>query len=318
MLVALVDDSLTIVAAREVRSISVNRVGIPRLPRMMSRALFRTIHLVRLIDPRSRSFRTGDAFAVVVPSPEDKRSPVVETWANITPQRFPAPQMHDRWRSRIAGQVLGAVVGIERATIVRMQTAHQPTMLLVARDLFLGPTTQVLLDLGDRQQSLALLIKDDGRDVVIQQRPASRSIGTAREKDLERIVPCHTNDAGSVVSEQLFHLGGPLRMRRATQSEAVSEQPGPIFTSRSVRVVIESLAPQILDALLAVPEVRVPPQPRAKHTLLVSRRPLADNFLIQRGLCFSESFERRVSQLAGIPHVIGRDLRITNAGNCRG
>jgi hypothetical protein len=116
------------------------------------------------------------------------------------------------------------------------------------------------------------------------------------------------------VAEEHFHLGAPLGVRRAAQAVAVGEEAGPVFPTAALAVVLEALAPEILGPLLGVEVVGVPPEPRGERFVLVGGAVAAGDALVRGGLRHEESFERRAGEFAGIPGIVGGDLRIANPG----
>ena len=107
-------------------------------------------------------------------------------------------------------------------------------------------------------------------------------------------------------------------MRGAAQAEAVGEQAGPVFARSQIAAAAEALAPEVLGPFLAVPVVRVPPQPGGQGLVLVGGAVAADDAAVHLGLRGEEALEGRAGQLAGIPRVIGADLRIADAGHGAG
>jgi hypothetical protein len=94
----------------------------------------------------------------------------------------------------------------------------------------------------------------------------------------------------------------------------VGKQARPIVTRAQIAPLGETLSPQILGPFLAVGIVRIPPQPGGEDFVLFGRRFAANHTLIDLGLSCLQPRQRRAGQLAGIPGMIGANLRVTNVG----
>src|SRR5262245_49657191 len=90
LMFVLLNNALFVICC-EVGPIGVDSVGIPCLSGPVSRSGARTVHLLRLIDPRQRSLGARNAGAVVVSAPEDKRTSVIETGFKISSKSLTAP-----------------------------------------------------------------------------------------------------------------------------------------------------------------------------------------------------------------------------------
>src|SRR5437016_13981644 len=126
-------------------------------------------------------------------------------------------------------------------------------------------------------------------------------------------MPLHAEVSATAVSQQLLHLGGPLRMSGAAEAEALREQARPIFTTAEIAFG-ESSSPQILSAFLPVRVMRIPPEPGGQSFVLICNRPRARSSLILISLGREQPFERRTSELAWVPGMIGADLGIADVG----
>src|SRR5687768_10386549 len=102
-----------------------------------------------------------------------------------------------------------------------MQPAHRPAVLSLGLVTTIEQRLPVPLNLGNRKQPLATLIVGNGRNIMIQESPASRAVLTAGEIYLERVVSGDTHPSPSPVAKQGFHLGGPLGMRCPAETEAM-------------------------------------------------------------------------------------------------
>jgi len=149
---------------------------------------------------------------------------------------------------------------------------------------------------------------------MIQQYPLATAVGVPRQQHFERVMSFDADATSPVVPEAGLELGDPLRMRRSTQAESVSEQARPVFARPHVFSAGEIIAPQVFGPFLAVPVMRIAPEPRGQREVLVGARVDSGDALIDFCLCFKQPFERRTGQLAGIPVVIGAHLRIAHAG----
>src|SRR5260370_19203424 len=83
--------------------------------------------------------------------------------------------------------------------------------------------------LGDGEQCRALRVEDDGGDVVVEKHPLAAAVWSAGQEHLEGAMSVHADRPTAGVSEQVFHLGGPLGVGRAAQTEAKGEQTGPVL-----------------------------------------------------------------------------------------
>src|SRR5260370_35461761 len=81
--------------------------------------------------------------------------------------------------------------------------------------------------LGDGEQCRALWVEDDGGDVVGEKHPLAATVRAAGQEHLEGAMSVHADRPTPRVSEQVFHLGAPLGVGRAAQTEAEGKHTGP-------------------------------------------------------------------------------------------
>src|SRR5258706_12674605 len=117
------------------------------------------------------------------------------------------------------------------------------------------------------------------------------------------------------MTEQLFHFGRTIRMRCAAESETMGEQPGPIFSGAQVGPFGEAEAPQIFRAFLAMPIMRVAPEPGSQRFLFLCRRCGSDGLLVLFRLRGEQFLKGRISQFTRIPGMVRLNLRITDVGS---
>src|SRR5437764_13782499 len=110
---------------------------------------------------------------------------------------------------------------------------------------------EVGLDLGDGKERRPFRVEDDGGDVVVEQYPLAIPVRAADQEYLEGAMPLHADRPAAGVPEQVFHLGAPLGVGCAAQTEAEGEQAGPVLAG-PVRFVRKAFSPQILSAVLGV------------------------------------------------------------------
>ena len=152
----------------------------------------------------------------------------------------------------------------------------------------------------------------------VEQDPLAVAVGPALEQHLEGAVPGRPDGPAAAVAEPGLHLGDPLAVGGPAQAEAVGEQAGPVLAGAGVAALAGALAPEVLGPLLAVPVVRVPPQPRGEGPVLVGRAVAAGDPLVELRLRLEEPLERGAGQLAGVPRVLGPELRVADVGGRRG
>src|SRR4051812_32774732 len=126
---------------------------------------------------------------------------------------------------------------------------------------------------------------------MVQQHPFAIAIGAAGQEHFESAMPCRANRPAATVAEACFHLADPLAVRRATEAEAVGELAGPVLARPAVHALAKALAPQIFLSLLAMPVVRVAPQPRGEGLVLIRRAIAASDALVNLGLRGEETLE---------------------------
>jgi hypothetical protein len=193
-----------------------------------------------------------------------------------------------------------------------VQAADQPAALPLRLEGTAGEAFPVGHHLAGGQQGLAAFVEDHGREVVVEQHPLAIAVGAASEEDLEGVVAGDADAAAAVVAEQRLHLGDPLRMGGAAQAEAVGEQTGPVVAGAQVAAPGEALAPEVLGPLLAVEVVSVAPQPGGEGLVLVGLHFDAGDAAVKLRLGTLETVEGGTGEFAGIPGVVGTDLRIAD------
>ena len=164
------------------------------------------------------------------------------------------------------------------------------------------------------EQRSAHGIVNDGREIVIEQCPASLAIRTAGEKDFEAVVAVRASDAAAAGAKQRIQLRSPLCVRRSAQAEAMSEKPCPVIPRGVLRIICETFAPKVFFSFLAVGIVRIAEEPRRERLVVIRVGFVASGaFVLLRG-GGREPLKRRHRELARIPRMIGGDLRITDGG----
>ena len=149
---------------------------------------------------------------------------------------------------------------------------------------------------------------------MVHQHPFAVAVGAAGQPDLEGVVSADAESAAASVSQQVLHLGGPLRMGGAAEAVAVGEEAGPVVAGAGVAALAIAFAPEVGGALGAVPVVRVAPEEGGEGLLLVGLRLDADDALVELGLRGEEPLERRAGEFAGVPRVVGFGLGIADVG----
>jgi hypothetical protein len=127
---------------------------------------------------------------------------------------------------------------------------------------------------------------------MIEQSPAAAAVGAARQKHLKRIMPRDADRSPAPVPEQRLHFSAPLAMRRAAERKTVRKESRPVI-SRRVVPGAKALAEKIFNALFAMGEMRVSPEPGRERFLLVRNRLLACYSLVQCGLRREQAIKSR-------------------------
>jgi hypothetical protein len=198
-----------------------------------------------------------------------------------------------------------------------VESRDEPAVLLLRLELGIGELLEVRLHLGDREERGPVAVIDDRRDVVVEQHPLAVAVRAAGEPDLERVVALDAHAAAAAVTQEVLHLGGPLRVGGAAQAVSVGEEAGPVLAGPEVVALGPALAPEILVSLGAVPVVGVAPEPRGERFVLVGLDVAAGDALVDLGLRGEQPLERGARQLAGVPRMVGLDLGIAGVGRRR-
>ncbi len=193
-----------------------------------------------------------------------------------------------------------------------MQSADQPAALPVGFVASTGPAIYVLLHLCDTEQSATGFVEDHGGQVMVKQGPSALSVGSSLKKNLEGIVPCHTDSAPPGMPQQVIKLRRPLRMSGAAQSETIAEETVPVFAQALVLALCKSFAPEVTAPGLAMPVMGIAPKPGSQRLAFVGVDSSTGDAFIGCSLGSEETLERGDGEFARVPGMVGANLGITN------
>jgi len=83
------------------------------------------------------------------------------------------------------------------------------------------------------------------------------------------------------------------------------EQPGPVLAAARIETLAEPLTPEVLGPFLAVPVMRVSPEPCGERLVLVCGAIAPGHTRVGLGLGGEQPFPRRARGFARIPRMIG-------------
>src|SRR5438309_1814032 len=109
--------------------------------------------------------------------------------------------MDSRRRPGVTGEILGNAVLRVDAAIAGVQAADEPAVLLVRLEFAVCEPLPIAPHFRNGEDRGAVLVEDDGGDVVIEQDPLAIAVGTAGEEDLEGVVSTDAGAAAAAVAE---------------------------------------------------------------------------------------------------------------------